>query len=244
MLEAKGLSAPYFTGAAPFDTERPNSHDTKADFLTEKAATEAAIKQCEDLYDLILSGFGGEGRVDAVAAASICGFVDVNRHYDQQGKRTNSIPEFILKGMIDHSLSFSLGYALHAFQGGLLDKLQHLRDQEREFWSNASRPPKHYARAIALRLARFYCKEVGEFPTSGVSGDGGHPSTDYTRGLQEVYEVLGIQAQVRNMADWAVSQLTEDDIKRPRFGLGSILGLGQASRVPGLLSGSVLPTDE
>ena len=109
-----------------------------------------------------------------------------------------------------------------------------MKDQEELFWSTNHRPPNYYARTIALRLARYYARETQERPTVGTSGDGGHPSTAYTKALEEVFEELGIKATVRLPAKWAVNQITEDDLK-PRM-LGGVLGLGTAGPFGGSVS--------
>lgn len=115
----------------------------------------------------------------------------------------------------DVGQSISLAFILTRYQSGLAKRQMELADQEREFWSGASRPPNHYARTIGLRLARLYAQEKQEFPTVGVSGEGGHPSTAFTRALQEVFELLEIKSNVRNAASWAVAQLSDQDIGRP-----------------------------
>ncbi|GAB5447415.1 hypothetical protein [Gymnodinialimonas sp.] len=229
MLIARGKQPSSFKMGAPFDVTKPNFHDSKSEFLVEKAATEAALERSEGILDLLISGHTGNGHTDSLAAARICGFVDYNRQLDQQRKKPDTIPTFVLKGMVDNGLTTNLAFALHAFKRALSDRLQNLADQERDYWSGHSRPPNHFARAIALRFARHYCKEVGEMPTSGVSGEGGYPSTDFTRALQEVFEILDVRANVRNMADWAITQLSEDDLQKPSLLLGGLLGLPPAT---------------
>jgi len=234
MFAARGRDPSSYKVGAPFDVSKPNFHNSKPEFLAERAATEAAFEQANSLLGLIVAGHTGNGHPDPMACASICGFVDYNRQLQQQSKRPTQISEFILKGLVDDGLTRNLAFALNAFSLAISDRLQNLADQERDFWSSGSRPPNHYARAISLRLARHYCKEIREFPTSGISGEGGHPSTDFTRCLEEVFEVLEIRANVRNMADWAISQLSEDDIKPTPLGLGLLgFALGETNESAG-----------
>lgn len=76
-------------------------------------------------------------------------------------------------------------------------RLKTLEEQKDSYWSSRGRPPDHYARTMALRLARIYVKEFGQFPTIGTSSDGDHPSTHYGRLLEELFGILEIQTNFR-----------------------------------------------
>ena len=138
-------------------------------------------------------------------------------------KVAQTASELVIMNARQLSISFH-GLALMLdVDRALKERLKDLEDQEREFWSTNSRPPKYYARTIALRLARLYAREKGARPTVGVSRDGGHPSTEFTRAVERVFEVLEIKAAVRRQAKWAVAQLTDEDLKpAPRNMLGSL----------------------
>ena len=105
-------------------------------------------------------------------------------------------------------------------------RLKELEEQEALFWNVKSRPPNYYARTIALRFAKFYARQKSEKPTFGISRDGPHPSTEYGRILEEVFRILGIEGAVRGPAKWAISQITDDDLKPPFDVMGTILGKG------------------
>jgi hypothetical protein len=66
-----------------------------------------------------------------------------------------------------------------------------------------------------LRFAKHFAKLRKQKPTFGTSSDGDHPSTDYGRALEEVFEILGIESNVRRAAEWAISQLVDDDWRPP-----------------------------
>jgi hypothetical protein len=90
-------------------------------------------------------------------------------------------------------------------------------------------------RAIALRLARLYAREKGERPTFGTARDGGHPSTNYGRALERIFEPLGIKDGVRRPAEWALAQLTDDDL-RPVSTIALLGGVFALGVRPDLLS--------
>ncbi len=114
------------------------------------------------------------------------------------------------------------------------ERLNELKDQEIEFWSVSYRAPKSYARTIALRLARLYALHKRQKPPFGTARDGNHPSTDFGRALEEIFDILNIEATVRNPAEWAIDQLTEDEINPPvnRL-LGGLFGFNPPSSPEG-----------
>jgi hypothetical protein len=101
------------------------------------------------------------------------------------------------------------------------ERSQELKRQEREFWTVKNRPPNYYARTIAFRFAKLYAKQRCVKPTFGRSRDGGHPSTDFGRALEEVFKILGIKANLKRAAEWAIGELSEQDW-RPRNALAGI----------------------
>lgn len=112
-------------------------------------------------------------------------------------------------------------------------RLTELLDQEKQFWSVPHRPPNYYARTIALRFARQYAREREAKPTFGISSQGSHPSTEFGRALEKIFEILAIKANVRNAADWAIDQLTEDDWSPPANALlGGLFGMPRERGLP------------
>jgi hypothetical protein len=73
---------------------------------------------------------------------------------------------------------------------------------------------RKYARAchVADIFVQFYLKVLKERPTYGTSD--GHPSTRFATALQEIFQVLGIDADVRGPAKSAIKRITDEDINR------------------------------
>jgi len=116
-------------------------------------------------------------------------------------------------GFFENSLNMFADMALAYRQ-----RLNELQDQEKQFWTIQHRAPNHPARTIALRFARSFARQTGKRPTFGTSNLGEHPSTDFGRALEEVFEMLGIRANLRETATWAIDQLTEPDWMLPNSG--------------------------
>ncbi|WP_143514661.1 hypothetical protein [Primorskyibacter flagellatus] len=123
----------------------------------------------------------------------------------------------------------------------LLGGIQRLAERRRadldarleKTWSKRGRPPNAYARTIALRLAKLVAGRTGRKPTLGTASDGGHPSTDYGRALEETFEALEIKGEIRRPGEWALKQLTDEDIVRlPIYDLHIFEALRSKSSVP------------
>ena len=104
-------------------------------------------------------------------------------------------------------------YVLLDFWMALSSRHDELKDQNEKFWNLPHRAPDYYARAIALRLARLFARVTGQRPTYGSSGVSGDPSTSYSRALKQVFKLLGIKGGIRTHAEYAVAQITEEDLK-------------------------------
>ena len=121
--------------------------------------------------------------------------------------------DLLKKNAMDTSLSVQTLTLMLEFQDILSERLAELDNEREEFWNLPHRAPDYYARAIALRLAKLFAKETGRRPTYGLSGETGEPSAAFSRALREVFIVLGITAQQRGPAEWAVGQISEDDLE-------------------------------
>lgn len=200
-----------FAGAmGPFDTSPPNQHESKAEFLAEKNVVLGAIKHIDGLWEALVAR-GSDDDTKNTLSAIRTRLDRLSRGLPDE-KKVETASDLVLKNAREIGLTFhSLVLAID-LQRALRARAKELEDQESEFWSTKSRPPKYYARTIALRLARLYARETGERPTVGTSREGGHPSTDFARAVEEVFEILDIDADVRRPAKWAVSQLTDEDL--------------------------------
>lgn len=207
----------------PFDYSKPNQHNSKVEFLDERAVVEKSISHIEALLDLMLPDKSAPERravMDALKPR-----LD-KRHREQSVKIPVDDAMSIVRrnaALVGGTYTFLwlLTENLRAFRG----RLDELNEQEERFWSARHRPPDHFAREIALRLARLFAREVRQRPTLGTSGIHRKPSTDYARAVARIFEVLGITAQPRSPAEWAIAQITDDDLKPPAALFGGVLGL-------------------
>lgn len=221
----------------PFETTKPNQHDNKQDFLKEKNSVLNQLESANQLFDAIYPVIAEDGP-NRDLALSLEIFMDAASRKQTVNLKVDHSVDLVRKNASDVGLSLTLLYLLHDYKLGLIDRKQQLRDQEKEFWSGASRPPNHYARVIALRLARLIARETGVRPTVGTSRDGGHPSTDFSRALEEVFLLLKIKANVKRAAKWASDELTEDDLQpKERNALAGFGFPATSSTRKGLFSG-------
>jgi hypothetical protein len=221
----------------PFDTTPQNQHRSKPEFMAEKTRVVAAIENIEGLFDSLLPSKEGV-QEDTKACNLIRDSVNASGRQSGAKREVSDHQDLIIGNALEHGLHYHTLILSIEMKQALLDRLKELEDQENSFWSASHRPPNHYARTIALRLARLYAREKQERPTYGTSRDGGHPSTAYTKALEEVFELLEIQASVTPPARWAVSQITEEDLKPTA--LGTALGLGGFGGFNAALSGKGL----
>ncbi len=220
-VPGKGLLNAF---SPPFDTSKPNLHDSKAEFLEEKRAVEDALEHIGALVRFVASRFR-EDEPNHLPASRVSKYIDEKARQDLSREPSKNIVELMLKNATDYGLSFVTGILLLKVESQLENRKQELADQEATYWSSPHRAPNHYARTIALRLAKLVARETGQKPTFGTSRDGGHPSTEYGRALEEIFELLGIKAHVRHPAKWAIEQITESDLKPEP--VGSLFKLGK-----------------
>ncbi|WP_300013510.1 hypothetical protein [uncultured Roseobacter sp.] len=209
------------------DISKPNFHDTKKEFLREKNA----IEQANDNIRAVLEQFiGSQHKGDpehSKMTISVQTAMDRLAKSIGQPESIETASDLVMKNIMQTGLYYnSLIFMIH-LSSVYNQRLNELKDQEKEYWTVSSRPPNYYARTIALRFARIYAKETRSKPTFGTSREGNHPSTDYGRSLERVFQLLNIKAKVRNPAEWAIGQLTEDDWNPPTNALlGGFFGLG------------------
>lgn len=206
----------------PFDVSKPNQHDSKSEFLFEKETVKALGDHFKGLIRN-LSGRDEDPSAIRKIRENLLRFIDDGVRRRHAGSSPTSIITFLNKCAAEQSSSYILSLIIIDITEVLWEREKELRDQEKEFWSGSSRPPNHWARTIALRLARYVARKTGSLPTIGVSRDGGHPSTEYGRALEEAFNVLGIGANVRNAGRWAVAQLTEDDLQPEKNALAGLV---------------------
>lgn len=198
----------------PFDVSKPNQHDDKQEFLAEQIVVSSGLRQVDGLLDL-LAASAKKGSVSTDLGGKLTEYIDQRARLDSREIKTEFGYDIVRRSAADVGLSTCLAFQLIDLLRILNRREVELLDQEVEFWSGKSRPPNHYARTIALRFARYIANNTAKKPTFGTSSDGGHPSTEFGRALEEVFELLEIKANVKNAAVWAIAQLTEADVRSP-----------------------------
>ncbi|MEP3329291.1 hypothetical protein [Sedimentitalea sp.] len=197
--------------SAPFDFSRPNEHDSKAEFQREMAVVEQSLEHLSELIEhLSSSDDTGE---HAETLRRVRPIVDYKLFRRSPRSFVRDPIKLVRKNVADVGGYTASLFVLMDLWSVMEDRYQELQSQKKEFWNLPHRAPDHYARAIALRLARLFAKETRQRPTVGTSGETGDPSTSFTRALKEVFDLLEIQTVVRSPAEWAIEQLTEDDLK-------------------------------
>jgi hypothetical protein len=203
------------TARSPFDISRPNSHDSKAEFLLEKQAIGSALENARPLLDLVLNGVSDQNARQHGAIRKALKFVDESVRSKRRVGQLETVFDLMRSNALSIGLSPVLVFLLFDFVEALELREQELKGQEAVFWSGVGRAPNHYARTIALRFAKLVARAAGRKPTFGTARDGGHPSTEFGRALEEIFKILDVGADVRNAAKWAISQLTEEDMNPP-----------------------------
>ncbi|WP_420415356.1 hypothetical protein [Roseibium sp.] len=219
MLERHGKKLPLQRGIfanysqPPFDISKPNQHDSKSEFKLEYDAVSNGLNGIEQVLQTLYRKPEDQPSIDLLSRLipdidskfrSIFQPEDLKNSYHLIRSNAASVGGFI-----------ACLYLFRDLRAALKERLRELEDQKDLFWSIKHRPPDYYARFIALRLAKLYAREAGTRPTTGSSSEDGEPSTSYTRALKDVFELLGISVGVRLPAEWALNELTEDDINPP-----------------------------
>lgn len=227
--EENNLLARY---SAPFDISRPNIHDSKKEFTRELATVTAVKDHLAETLDLLLQTISPEDR-DPLKTSMIRRLsVAIETIGLQQGKNEtlDTASDLALKNIKDTGFYFNSLFVIVELRNAFDKRLRDLKEQEAQFWTVNNRPPNYYARIIALRFARLFASRTGKRPTFGISSEGPHPSTEFGRALEQVFSILEISANVRKAAEWALSQVTEEDWgPRPNAlagPWGGLLGLG------------------
>lgn len=181
--------------SAPFDVSRPNIHDSKKEFMREMSVVETITKHLSGVIDQIIVPNDQESLEHKELVERLKSAIEGGRIQDIKHRAISNPSDLALNNL--HMTGFFYGSMRVVFDMYVAynQRLIELKDQNKQFWNVASRPPNYYARTIAVRLARLYSREMGQRPTFGISREGNHPSTDFGRALEEVYSILKIRLQ-------------------------------------------------
>lgn len=209
MFERDKLSL-LIRATPPFDIDQPTEHASKKEFNAEKRAVHQGIKHLWGYTAAFYSDKDAPAKAQMRERVKLA--VDTQAYADAMRRKISCEKSMIAKNAMEVGL-FSIFQNLLLEQLSALEaRLNVLLDEEKEFWSSKSRAPNYYARTIALRIARLYAQGIGERPTYGTARDGGHPSTRYSRAVEDCFQVLGITAGIRGPCEWAVQQIEDKDV--------------------------------
>lgn len=224
------------------DVRSPTQHPSKSAFLLELNTVENSQKHVDGLLEELLGTSDQAEEVEEMRI-SLGDVMDEHGFSNLFSVRVPESSKMVVEVARLAGLRVSFLRLLLEVRTALGSRRKELKDQEKEFWTVSRRPPNYYARTIALRTARLYAREKGERPKYGTQRDSGEPSTSFARGLKRIFEVLEIDAGIRGPAEWAIGQLTDEDLKPPQNALmGELLGLGPSD--PSFGGIGALPTDQ
>ncbi len=215
----------------PFDIKRVNVHDSKKEFLEELRMVRAMLDHLHGIHALLETSPDAPDRLREAMIRRVQMAIDtsVRQGIRKRKLRGATANDLVAQNFRETGFSENLLSVLSDMFFACKQRLNELEDQEKQFWSSPNRAPNHFARSIALRFARLFAKQTCKRPTFGTSSAGGHPSTDFGRALEEVFEILEIGTSLRGTAVWALDQVTEEDWRPARPSWSPLgLGLGQS----------------
>ena len=218
--------------AEPFDTSKPNQHDSKSEFLREYKAVQSCVEYIDKTVDNFAAG--SKRPKQAKMLERLAPIINHKMASNPPDGELGNSHTLVRRNVGSIGGFYASLLIMIDFSSALESRLSELEDQRQQFWNLPHRAPDYYARAIALRLAKLYAQITNQYPTIGTSGETGEASTAYSRALEQVFEVLGIESRTRLHAEWAVGQLTDDDLGPPEGTLAHMLGL-DPSRPPNAL---------
>lgn len=198
----RDMSMAFAIPPSSLDISKPNEHDSKKEFTVELNAVETGLKHTTGMIDLFVLR-DDQGTV-----------VMQNRRMSSAIDKAalRDVNDLVVESAFDviHLNMGKTGYSTSLLMTLLNSGLRSYGIKKKSF-GQLGTAPNYYARTIALRLARIYCLETGVKPTFGTASDGGHPSTVFAKAIEQVFDILGIECDIRGPIEWALSQLTESD---------------------------------
>lgn len=218
MLEPFGKSSPRqlnFNALAgpipPIDITKPNAHDSKAEFQYEQKAVKVCVENLRATVRLLAPDKDAPDQSDLVDR--LRPVIDQKLKNQASRSEVENARSLALKNVADTGGYNTSLFVLLELWTALEARQQELNDQEEKFWNINHRAPDYYARAIAIRLAKLFAQEVGQRPGYGTAAITGDPSTSYSRALKKTFKLLKIKAGVRTHGEYAVAQVTDEDLK-------------------------------
>lgn len=224
----------------PIDIAKPNEHDSKAEFQYEQNAVKACVENLRATVHLLAPN--EEVPDQSVLVDRLRPVIDQKLKNQTSRGEIEDARSLALKNVADTGGYNTSLFVLLELWTALEARQQELSDQEEKFWNLKHRAPDYYARAIAIRLAKLFAREVGQRPGYGTTAITGDPSTSYSRALKKTFKLLKINAGVRTHGEYAVAQINDDDLKPLVNALAQMMEPGRISRRPmGLMEGLLGP---
>ncbi|UPH70160.1 hypothetical protein LGT41_0010080 [Abyssibius alkaniclasticus] len=198
-----------------FSLDKANIHDNKSEFIAERDTVKLVSDSLHTLLTRLVSNKPGQPPEQAEMFERLSQVINITAASRIQSEPPYTAIDLALRNVMQTDFFNSTIYVAFEMYQAYSKRYIELMEQETQFWKVSNRPPNYYARTIALRFARFYARTQRRLPTYGTSSDGPYPSTEYGRILEQIYEVLGIDANIRHAAKWAISQLTDEDVNPP-----------------------------
>lgn len=222
-LSLHGSAKFHGRDTTPFDISRPNLHDPKAEFSAEFSLVSAALGHVEALIDLFRAR-GAE--INAEETAHLTRVIDAVNLAVRNGTRKKKIHEgrsrdLVVQNFRDTGFTANFAAVLIDMELGLRIRQAELTEQKELFWKTGHRSKSPYPYAIAYRFAHFYISQTGNPPKFGTSSHDGKPSTRFGNCLEEVFDILGIDAGIRGPAVSAAKEVVAEFFRNvPSGGMG------------------------
>ncbi|WP_298362828.1 hypothetical protein [uncultured Litoreibacter sp.] len=204
--------------------------------MSERTTVETVLRHARGIVNLLTVPLDKTPEQHKQLIHSLAGPISAHALVSRNKKRIDSPSDLILSNLANDGFFFNSVLVIFDLIAAYEQRLEELEDQEKQFWNISHRAPNYYARTIALRFAKHFGRKKNVRPTFGTSSDGNHPSTEYGRALERVFEILEIRADVRKSAEWAISQLDEENWDPSHNPKRILLGNGEGtpSRIEGM----------
>tara|TARA_R100000988_G_C3965128_1_gene148388 strand:- start:104 stop:898 length:795 start_codon:yes stop_codon:yes gene_type:complete len=206
--------------APPFLLDRPTMHASRSDFEAELAVASELSKGINSILKL----YEDDARLDALG--SLRELLDEAARQDY-GPTPHSSPNEIVEIVMRHAGVMSttlIGLTITALE--LRKRLGALEEEKRVLRGGAHKPSDLHARALALRLAKFYASQTGLRPTSRTTDRSRGATTSFALALDELFDLVDIDTGTRSPMGWAIRNIEDDDLLPPHENLVRVLSSG------------------
>ena len=197
----------------PFSTAKPNIHESKSEFLIEYKLVCAIVEHSAGILELLLGEKAQSTPGQKETVVRLIDAFQTTSHASLSENPVDSPRALAIRNVVQTGFYYNSLSVIDEFYFAAQKRKEELERQQEEYWNVSHRPPNYYARTIALRFAQLYVQERRELPTFGISSYGTHPSTEFGRALERIFEILHISASVKTAATWAINHLTAKDFE-------------------------------